>query len=251
MTAMAADDPLGYTDTPLLPDGKWKVHDLNRPQPRHVTPGTTFSDMALPPSDAVVLFDGRDLSRWLGDKGSPTWKVENGYMEVTPKSGSIRTKDEFSDFQLHLEFATPAEIKGNSQARGNSGVIIFGQYELQIVDSYNNPTYADGTVGGLYGQSPPRANVARPPGTWQTFDVIFEAPQSKDGKLEKPAQITVILNGVVLHHKQAFIGTVRHRELASYPRSPRSKGPIVLQDHNNPMRFRNIWIRPLGEYDQQ
>ena len=249
-TASSAET-LGYTNTPFLPGGKWRVHDLNRPQPRKVTPGATFSDMAPAPADAIVLFDGKDLSKWVGDKGAPTWKIENGYMEVTPKSGSIRTRDNFGDFQLHLEFATPAKVEGDSQGRGNSGVIIFGEYEVQVLDCYNNPTYADGTVGAMYGQNPPRANVARPPGTWQTYDIIFEAPKMKEGKLDKPAQVTVLLNGVVQHHKQAFIGTVRHADLANYPRNPRSSGPIMLQDHNNPMRFRNIWIRPLGEYDQQ
>ncbi|MBI5386795.1 MAG: DUF1080 domain-containing protein [Verrucomicrobia bacterium] len=249
--ARAGEAPVGYTDTPMLPGGKWHVHDPDRPQPRLVKPGAKFSDLAPAPSDAIVLFDGTNLDKWNGPKGKPTWKIEDGFAEVTPKSGSINTKDEFGDFQLHLEFATPAEVKGDSQERGNSGVIIHGRYEVQVLDSYQNRTYADGTVGGLYGQFPPRANVARKPGEWQTYDIIFEAPQWEEGKLVKPAQVTVILNGVVLHHKQALLGYVVHHDLAKYGRPYSGKGPIQLQDHNNPMRFRNIWIRPLGEYDQQ
>lgn len=250
-TAFAGEAPVGYKDTPLIPGTPWHVHDPDRPQPRVVTPGARFSDLAPGPSDALVLFDGTDLSKWAGNKGPATWKVENGYMEVTPKAGDIRTRDEFGDFQLHLEFATPAVVKGDSQERGNSGIIIHGRYEVQVLDCYQNRTYADGTVGGLYGQYPPRVNAARKPGEWQTFDIIFEAPKWEENKLVKPAQVTVLLNGVVLHHKQAFLGYVAHRELARYGRPYSGKGPIVLQDHNNPMRFRNIWIRPLGEYDQQ
>lgn len=245
--------PVGYTDTPYLPGGKWHVHDPNRPQPRVVTPGAHFSDMAPPPSDAIVLFDGKDLSKWVNDKGQPAgWKVENGYMEIVGGKGSIRTKDEFGDFQLHLEFATPAQVKGDSQERGNSGVIIYGRYEIQVLDSYQNRTYADGMVGAMYGQYPPRVNAARKPGEWQTYDIIFESARwDENGKMIKPSSVTVILNGVVLHHKQEFLGYMAHRELAKYSRPHPPKGPIVLQDHGNPVRFRNIWIRPLGEYDQQ
>jgi hypothetical protein len=252
LSCMAGDAPVGYTDTPFLPGGKWRVHDPNRPQPRVVTPGEKFSDMAPPPSDAIVLFDGKDLSKWVDDKGQPAgWKVENGYMEVAGKS-SIRTKDEFGDFQLHLEFATPAEVKGNSQERGNSGVIIYGRYEIQVLDSYQNRTYADGMVGAMYGQYPPLVNAARKPGEWQTYDIIFESARwDESGKMIKPSSVTVILNGVVLHHKKEFIGYTVHRELAKYSKPHPPRGPLVLQNHGNPVRYRNIWIRPLGEYDQQ
>lgn len=240
---------VGYSDTPFLPGQKWRVHDGSRPQRTVVTPGKTFSHLAPAPSDAVVLFDGKDLSKWKSAKGAAGWKVENGYMEIAKDGGSIETVDNFGDFQLHLEFATPAKVEGNSQGRGNSGVIIFGLYEIQVLDSYNNPTYPDGQVGAMYGQYPPLVNAAKPPGEWQSYDIVFEAAQwDKDGKQTKKSNVTVILNGVVLHNRKEFIGTVKHREVATYaPHAP--KGPIQLQDHHNPTRYRNIWIRSLGQYD--
>lgn len=239
-----------HKDTPMLPGQPWHVHDMKRPVPRVVTPGATFSHGAPAPSDAVVLFDGTDLSKWKGDKGPATWKVENGYMEVAKKSGSIATKDEFGDFQLHLEFATPEKVEGNSQGRGNSGVFIFGKYEVQVLDSYDNRTYADGQCGALYGQTPPLVNPVKKPGEWQSYDIIFEAAKWDDaGKLVKKACVTVLLNGVLLHHKKEFIGETRHAEVATYGK-PQTRGPIGLQDHGNPMRFRNIWIRNPGEYDK-
>jgi hypothetical protein len=239
-----------HKPNPMLPDQLWRVHDTNRPPPRMVTPGATFSHGAPAPADAVVLFDGKDLSKWRGPKSEPGWKVENGYMEVVKKSGNIATEDEFSDFQLHLEFATPAQVEGKSQGRGNSGIFIFGKYEVQILDSFDNPTYADGQCGALYGQTPPLATAIKKPGEWQSYDIIFEAPRWDDtGKLVKRACVTVLLNGVVMHHKKEFIGETRHAEVATYHK-PQSRGPIGLQDHGNPMRFRNIWIRNLGEYDK-
>lgn len=237
-------------ENPMLPGQPWRVHDMKRPVPHAVAPGATFSDNAPAPSDAVVLFDGKDLAKWKSDKGEAGWKVENGYMEVVKKTGSISTKDQFGDFQLHLEFATPAKVDGNSQGRGNSGLFIFGKYEVQILDSFENPTYPDGQCGALYGQTPPLATAVKKPGEWQTYDIIFEAPQWDDaGKLVKRANVTVILNGVVMHHHKEFIGETRHAEVATYGK-PQSRGPIGLQDHGNPMRFRNIWIRNLGEYDK-
>ena len=241
----------GYTDTPFLPDGKWRVHDDNRPRPAVVKSGETFSHMAPPPSDATVLFDGTCLSGWENTKAGKKveWKVENGYMEVKPKTGTIRTKQKFGDFQLHIEFATPAEVKGASQGRGNSGVIIYGLYEVQLLDSYNNKSYADGQVGAMYGQFPPLWNAAKKPGAWQTYDIIFETARWKDGKLAKKANVTVLHNGVLLHHRKEFIGTVKHKKVATYSKPHAPEGPIVLQDHGNPMRFRNIWIRNIGSYD--
>ena len=243
--------PTGYTDTPQLPDQKWKVHDDERPRPPVVTPGESFSHGAPAPSDAVVLFDGTDLSKWKNQKTgeAATWKVENGYMEVAPKTGTIMTKDEFGDFQLHLEFATPEEVVSASQGRGNSGVIIYGKYEIQVLDSYNNKSYADGQAGAMYGQFPPLRNAAKKPGEWQSYDIIFEAPRWEGEELVKKASVTVIHNGVVLHNRKEFIGAVSHRNVGKYSKHP-PKGPIVLQDHGNPMRFRNIWIREIGEYDQ-
>jgi len=248
----AADSPLGYKDTPIIPGQPWHVHDPDRPHPRIVTPAATFSHNAAAPADATVLFDGKDLSKWQNDKGQAAeWKVENGYMEVVAKKGNISTKEEFGDFQLHIEFATPANVQGNSQGRGNSGIFLHGIYEMQVLDSYDNPTYADGQVGAMYGQYPPLVNPVKKPGEWQSYDIIFEAPQfDKDGKLIKKASVTSILNGVVVHHKKEYMGPTQHKELTNYDRVHSSRGPIALQDHGNPMRFRNIWIRPLGEYDK-
>jgi hypothetical protein len=252
-SAMAADAKnLGYTNTPFVPGTKWRVHDGNRPQPPRVTPAATFSHLAPAPSDAVVLFDGTDLARWEHGKGQPAgWKIEDGYMEVAPKTGSIRTKDRFADFQLHLEFATPARVDGKGQGRGNSGVLMNGIYEVQVLDSYDNPTYPDGQAGGLYGQSPPLVNASKPPGQWQTYEILFESPRwDEDGKNIKKANVTVIHNGVVLHHKREFLGTTHHQNNGNYNKPHAPEMYIELQDHNNPMRFRNIWIRSIGQYDQ-
>ena len=247
---LASDRP-GYTNTPFLPDLPWHVHDPDRPVPRVVTPGNTFNQGANPPSDAVVLFDGKDLSHWTTISNSePGWKVENGYTEIVPKSGNIRTKDEFGDFQLHLEFCTPATVEGESQGRGNSGIKISGRYEVQILDSFENATYPDGQCGALYGQWPPLVNASRRPGEWQTYEIVFETARwDTNHKLVKPACVTVIHNGVVLHHRKEFMGTTRHKEVLGYSEHP-PHGPIVLQEHGNAVRFRNIWIRDLGEYDK-
>lgn len=242
---------VGYKDTPKLPDQPWLVHDSDRPVPHRVTPAPTFSHGARAPSDAVVLFDGKDLSRWKCDKGPAGWKVKKGYMEVVKDSGSLSTKAEFGDFQLHLEFATPAKVDGESQHRGNSGVIIYGRFEVQVLDSYDNRTYADGQCGAMYGQYPPLANAVKKPGEWQSYDIVFEAPRWDDaGKLIKKANVTVIQNGVLLHHRKEFIGEVKHREVAVYGKPFPPHGPIQLQEHGNPVRYRNIWIRELGEYDK-
>src|SRR5437868_1648465 len=188
---------VGYTATPMLPGGKWHVHAPDRPQPRVVTPGTfsTPDQPGKPPADAIVLFDGTDLSKWRAADGKPSgWKVESGAMIVppakTPGGGDIFTKEEFGDCQLHVEFATPTPPKGDSQGRGNSGIFLLGLYEFQVLDSYNNRTYADGGAASMYGQVPPLVNASRPPGEWQTYDIVFTAPRFKDGKLETPAYVT-------------------------------------------------------------
>ena len=238
------DPPVGYDDTPVLPDSKWRVHDGERPQPRVVDPGTAEA----PPSDAVVLFDGSDLAAWAGRDGDARWQVEDGYMEVNG-SGSIRTRESFGDCQLHIEWAAPAEVSSGSQGRGNSGVFLMGRYEVQVLDSYQNRTYPDGQAAALYGQSPPLVNACRPPGEWQSYDIVFEAPRFEGGELVEPAYATVIHNGVVVHHRKALLGATTHRRVAAY--SPHgAEGPIELQDHGNPVRFRNIWVRPLGGYDE-
>lgn len=242
---------LGYTDTPKLPGGKWHVHDPNRPQPEIVKPGTpsTPKKPGKAPSDAVILFDGTDLSKWRTGTGEASaWKIEDGAMVVPPKDtvngGDIWSKEEFGDCQLHIEWATPNPPKGESQGRGNSGVFFFGIYELQVLDCYENKTYPDGQAASLYGQQPPLVNASKKPGAWQTYDIIFRAPRFKEGKLESPAYITVFHNGVLVQYHVALLGASGHRSLASYkPHGP--KGPIKLQDHNDPVRFRNIWVRPL------
>lgn len=237
---------LGYDDTPMLPGNRWHVHDGNRPQPTVVTPGAQASDA---PSDATVLFDGSDLSAWQGRDGEPGWKVENGYMEVVPKTGDIKTKEAFGDCQLHLEFACPADVKGDSQGRGNSGVFLMDAYEVQVLDGYDNPTYADGITGSIYGEYPPQVNASRPPGQWQTYQIIFEAPRYDGDQLTRPAFLTVIQNGVLLHHRQEALGPTGHRNLPSYDTPHGPTGSLRLQDHGDLVRYRNIWIRPIQIFD--
>ncbi len=250
-----ANHDLGFKDTPMLPGLPYHVHDSDRPHPKLVTPAPQPGG---PPSDAIVLFDGKDLSKWTahhsditrsGGSGEPEWKVENGYAEVVPGTGDIATKEKFGDVQLHVEWAAPAEVRGASQSRGNSGVIVMGRYEVQVLDSYDNPTYADGQAGAIYGQWPPLVNPTRKPGEWQTYDIIFEAPRFEDGKLVKPAYFTVLLNGVLIHHHQASMGPMVYRQVAHYEPQP-AEDSLVLQNHNSRNRFRNIWVRRLGTYDQ-
>lgn len=254
----AQDAPkiVGYTDTPFLPGDKWHVHDPNRPQPKVIIPGTfsTADAPGRPPSDAMVLFDGTDLSKWQAGNGQPSgWIVENGAMMVPPKGtangGDIMTKDSFGDMQLHIEWSAPAEVKGSGQGRGNSGVLIMGRYELQVIDSFNNPTYPDGQAGAVYGQTPPQVNASRLPGQWQVYDVMWTAPRFKDGQLQSPAYITVIHNGVVVQNHTQVIGAVAHRNLAKYvPHEAASA--FRLQDHGDRVRYRNIWVRPLKSVDE-
>jgi hypothetical protein len=247
--ASAADGKsVGYQDTPIIPGTKWHVHDGERPQPPIVTPGKASTDeqAGTAPSDAAVLFDGKDLSKWKMDKdgSEAAWKVENGYIEVVPKTGYMVTKEEFGpDVQLHIEFATPPPV-GDGQGRGNSGVFFYGKYEIQVLDSYENPTYPDGQATGIYGYMPPQVNASRPPGQWQTYDILFEGPRFADGKLAKPAVVTVLHNGVVTQNHTVLIGETPHKKVGTY-KEHGEKGPIKLQDHGNPMRFRNIWIRNL------
>jgi len=247
-----ASHSVGYDDTPFLPDSQWRVHDGKRPQPPIVTPGSESSPEkpGQPPSDAIILFDGSDLSPWKGRDGTAQWKVADGYMEVAPRTGNIETKLHFGDCQLHVEWAAPAVVKGDSQGRGNSGVFLMGLYEIQVLDCYDNPTYADGTTGGIYGQYPPLVNACRKPGEWQTYDIIFVAPRFDGDQLVSPAYVTVILNGVLLHHHQAIMGPTGHRTLTSYDETRATTGPLMLQDHGDLVRFRNIWMRPLKGYDE-
>jgi hypothetical protein len=245
----------GFTDTPLVPGTPYHVHDPSRPRPAVITPG---AQVGQPPSDAVVLFDGKDLSKWSAvqfgtasykqsDAAAP-WKVENGYFEVVPGSGDIATRERFGDVQVHVEWAAPASRAGNSQNRGNSGLFLMGLYEVQILDNHNNPTYADGTAGAIYGEWPPLVNPLRPAGEWQSYDVVFEAPRFQGNTLVKPAFLTVFINGVVVHNRKPSMGPMVYRNVAKYEPHP-AEGPIGLQDHDHPVRYRNIWARRLGGYD--
>jgi hypothetical protein len=245
----AAGKNLGYTDTPLIPGTQWHVHDGNRPQPPIVTPGepSTAEKAGTAPSDAVVLFDGKDLSKWKSGKEDAKWVVRDGFFECVPKAGYLQTRDSFGpDVQLHIEWAAPTPPQGSSQGRGNSGVFFYGgTYEIQVLDNYDNPTYPDGQASALYGQWPPLVNASRKPGEWQTYDIIFEAPRWKDGKLESPAYATVFHNGVLTQLRRPLFGGTTHRKINEY-RDHGPKGPIALQDHGNPVRFRNVWIRELN-----
>lgn len=226
---------------------EWAIHDLNRPQPPVVDPGGTVPGQpGRPPSDAVVLFDGSDLSKWEGADGEPArWKVEQGYMEVVAKTGYIRTRQGFGDCQLHIEWATPAPGRGEGQQRGNSGVFPMGKYEVQVLDSYQNTTYPDGQAAAAYGQFPPLVNASRPPGQWQTYDIIFRRPRfDAEGKLVQPARLTVLHNGVLVQDNVELTGPTSHRRRPAYEAHP-DRLPLSLQDHGDPVRFRNIWIREL------
>lgn len=239
--------PTGYTDTPMLPGGKWRVHDDTRPRPKVVTAGEKSGEA---PSDAIILFNGSDLSQWKKEDGSEgEWIVKDGYMEVpskkSGKGGYLFTKKEFGDMQLHIEWRTPDEVVGDSQGRGNSGILIMGQYEVQVLDSYDNKTYADGQASALYGWKPPLVNASRKPGEWQTYDIIFEAPRFDDeGKVTKKAHVTVFHNGVLTQHRQSYLGKTGHKSVATYKKHP-AKMSFKLQDHGNPMRYRNVWVREL------
>lgn len=229
-------------------DTRWKIHDPDRPLPTIVTPGTASTQDApgKAPSDAIVLFDGTSLEQWLSNDGSTAkWKVENGYFEVVPKTGNIHTKNAFGDCQLHVEFSEPTPPHGESQGRGNSGVFLMSTYEIQVLDSYENKTYADGQAAAVYGQYPPLVNASRPPGQWQTYDIVFRGPRfENNGKLLRPARITVFQNGVLVQDNVEPTGPTEHGERPPYKPGP-DKMPLALQDHGQPVRYRNIWLRPL------
>ena len=234
----------GFKDTPIEPGLPWHVHDPERPQPPVVTPGT-FSETATPPADAIVLFGGKDLSQWRDKKsgGPAPWSVANGV--ATSAKGDSMTTNEFSDLQLHLEFREPTPPRGEGQGRGNSGVFLMGRYEIQVLDCYQSKTYADGATGGVYGQHPALANACRPPGEWQTYDIVFNVPHfNKDGSLLSPAYVTVLLNGVVVQNHQAVRGETNWRSLGAY-HAHGPTGPLALQYHNNSVSFRNIWVRSV------
>jgi hypothetical protein len=247
---------LGSRSGPMLPGQPWRVHDVRRPRPAMVTPGelSTYEKPGTPPSDAIVLFDGTDLSQWCHISSDDPdqmleaqWKVKDGYFEVAPNTGSLQTIDNFGSCQLHIEWQAPAEVRGDSQGRGNSGIYFMGEFEVQVLDSFNNRTYADGQAGALYGQYPPMVNASRKPGEWQIYDILFQAPKfSLDGELERPALVTVIHNGIFLHNAREYVGKSGGGVLPKYDVITPA-APIRLQDHGNPVRFRNVWLRPLPE----
>ena len=234
------------------PDPNWIDHDRDRPQPPVVNPGTTSTpeQPGMPPSDAIVLFDGKDKSQWVSmDDGSPTkWIVKDGYLECVRGSGYARTLRNFGDCQLHIEWATPTPPHGEGQGRGNSGVFFgMGRYEIQVLDSYESKTYADGSAASIYGQYPPLVNACRPPGEWQTYDIIWTSPRFEaDGKLASPARVTVFHNGVLVQNNVELTGPTGWINRNPYQPHP-EKLPIALQDHGNPVRYRNIWVRELGK----
>lgn len=223
----------------IAQNGDPSLTEVWEPVPEIVTP----SDGQKPPSDAIVLFDGKDLSQWQGRDGAPKWEVKKGILTVVGGTGDIVTKQEFGDIQLHIEWRTPKKVESQDQGRGNSGIFFQDKYELQVLDSYENPTYVNGMAGSIYKQTPPLVNATKGPGEWQTYDVIYRAPKFSGDKLVSPARITVLLNGVLIHDNTEIQGTT---EYIGPPKIiPHGKGPLKLQDHGNPVSYRNIWVREL------
>lgn len=251
---LAAAAPLasaGFYGDPPDATHPWAIHDDNRPQPPRVEPGSfsTQEKPGQPPSDAIVLFDGTpgSLKNWVSDKnpGEPTkWIVQDGAFQCEPGSGYVRTKEEWGDCQLHVEWSAPSKVEGNSQGRGNSGIFPMGQVEVQVLDNFNNPTYADGFAGSVYGVNPPLANAVRAPGEWQVYDIVFRRPVFKDGKMVESGYLTVFVNGVLTQDHTPLEGGGGHKGRSRDHAFP-EKGPLKLQDHGNPVRYRNIWYRPL------
>lgn len=222
--------------------GNPEVTEVQEPVPAVVTPGQGTAA----PSDAIVLFDGTDLSQWVNAKGEPAaWPVEDGAVTVAGGAGGIETKQGFGDVQLHIEWRSPSEVRGDGQGRGNSGVFLMGRYEIQVLDSYENFTYPNGQAASVYKQHIPLVNATKKPGEWQTYDIIFTAPVfNEQGRVSHPARVTVIHNGVLVQNNVQIWGTTEYIGLPQYTEHE-SKLPIGLQDHGNPVSFRNIWVREL------
>jgi len=225
-----------------LESGQWKVHDMDRPAPEVVTPG---ADSSQAPSDAIVLFDGTDLSQWQPTK----WVIRDGVMESVKGAGYIKTKENFGSCQLHVEFATPQNVQGNGQGRGNSGVFLQDEYEVQVLDSYENHTYPDGQCSALYGRFVPLVNVCGKPGQWQTYDIIYHRPIFEDGKVKRKATFTILQNGVLVQDHVELEGGTQWKgaHAVSEYKPHEDKRPIAFQDHGNPVRYRNIWVRELED----
>ena len=227
------------------PVADWPPHSRERPTPPTVTPGSGGVG-ATPPADAIVLFVGGQLDRWEGaDGGRPRWRVVDGAFEVVAGTGTLRTRDAFGDVQLHIEWMSPKPPRGSDQDRGNSGVFLMGRYEVQVLDSYANVTYADGQAAAIYGQYPPLVNASRPPGEWQSYDIVFRRPRfDASGRVVSPARFTVLHNGVLVHDDVALVGPTAHQRRPPYEVHA-DRLPIALQDHGHPVRFRNVWVRDL------
>lgn len=223
--------------------GDPKMTEVWKPVPPIVSPGSTAAE---PPSDALVLFNGKNLDAWESERGGLAgWTVSDGFMTVKPGSGGIRTKEGFGSCQLHIEWKSPAIVKGEGQGRGNSGVFLMGNYEVQILDSYENSTYINGQAASLYKQYAPLVNASRKPGEWQSYDIIFSAPEFyDDGRVRRPAKVTVLHNGVLVQHEAELLGKTQYIGIASYDKHDAAL-PILLQDHGDLVSFRNIWIRKL------
>ena len=236
------DGNLGFTDTPFLPNSPWRVHDRSRPQPPVVEPGKTCGQ---PPSDAVILFDGKDLSQWEDKNGStPTSGLEDGCINIL-KAGDLISKPKFGDCQVHIEWATPAACDtAKHHWWGNSGIFFLAKYELQVTESHDCVHKADGQAGAVYGQTPPLVNAARKPGEWQVYDVIFTAPQFEGEKVVKPAYFTAFWNGVLVQYQTVCMGSTRFKTVPTYNCFD-TVGPLKLQQHGSAVRFRNIWVRPF------
>lgn len=220
-----------------------KTTEVWAPGPKVISPGKSAGEA---PSDATILFNGTSATAWQHKNGDEVkWTVGDNALTVKAGTGNIQTKQKFGDCQLHLEWRTPAEVKGEGQGRGNSGIFFMGRYELQVLDSYNNTTYANGQAGSIYKQHIPLVNACKPPGEWQSYDVIFTAPRfSSNGSVPEPARITVIQNGVLIQNNVTIWGSTQYIGLPTYEKHD-AKEPIILQDHGNPTGFRNIWIREL------
>jgi hypothetical protein len=242
LTALAAEDARSGSGAI-----RWRQHDMHRPRPPAVEPADGTIG-AQPAKDAVVLFDGSNLDAWQSSSGGPArWKVADGHFETVPGGGPIETKKKFGDLQLHVEWAAPDPPRGKGQDRGNSGVFLMGQFEIQVLDSYRAETYADGQAGAIYGQYPPLFNASRPPGQWQSFEIAFRRPRfDAAGKLLEPARITVFHNGVLVQNNEEPIGPTSWLKWLPYT-DQGDRGPIMLQDHDHPVRYRNIWVRELPE----
>ncbi len=228
-----------------IPGQPWRVHDLKRPRPKAVAPGVIDT---APPADAVVLFNGENLDQWyhIGSEEEiyeAQWKVQDGYFEVEPRTGSLITLDSFGSCQMHIEWMVPKGTQGTSQGRGNSGIKFMERYEVQVLDSFNNRTYADGQAASIYGQYPPLVNASRPQGEWQAYDIIFEAPVYEAGKMKRQPVVTVFHNGILVQHHRELVGPTGLRGSGAEEVPPAA--PITLQDHGNPIRFRNVWVREL------